>query len=474
MAEIVDFTGIELAQAIRSKTVSCRDVMAAYLDRISRINPDFNALVALRDRDDLLREADERDRQLARGEVLGWLHGFPQAPKDITAVAGMVTTLGSPLLRNNVPAADSIISSRMRAAGAIFIGRTNVPEFGLGSHTYNTVYGTTLNAYDRTKTAGGSSGGAAVALAQQLLPVADGSDMMGSLRNPAGFNNVVGFRPSLGRVPYGPADEVFFGMMPTEGPMGRTVADTAMLMSVLAGPDRRAPLSVVEDARVFAGALDQTCKGLRVGWLGDFNGYLATEPGVLDVCQGALTHFTTLGCIVEPAAPAFDMAQLWEAWLVLRAYFIAGRVLPFYSDPVKREQLKPEAAWEAERGLALPAAALWQASLVRTAWYHALNRLFEQFDFLVLPTAQVFPFDAKLTWPKAIAGRSMDTYHRWMEVVMPATMAGVPAIGVPAGFSATGLPMGLQIIGPIQADLAVLKIAHAYEQVANWTRHRPA
>jgi amidase len=469
---ITGWSAVRLSEAIRTRQVSCREVMAAYLAQIQRLNPQVNAIVSLQDPETLLRQADERDLQLRRGERLGWMHGFPQAPKDLANTAGITTTLGSPILRHNVPKTDAIVVERMRRAGSIFVGKTNTPEFGLGSHTYNNVFGTTGNAFDPTKSAGGSSGGAAVALALHLLPVADGSDMMGSLRNPAGWNNVFGLRPSFGRVPYGPAGEVFVQQLGYEGPMGRSVADLALLLSVQAGYDARAPLSLGEDPAQFTRALDRSFKGARIAWLGDFNGYLPTEPGVMQTCTQALRHFQTMGCSVEAVAPPFDMQRLWQTWLVLRSFSIAGIAGGLYADPALRAQMKPEALWEIESGLKLGADQVFKASADRSAWYQALLGLFSRFDFLVLPTAQVFPFDARLHWPASIAGQPMDTYHRWMEVAIGGTLAGLPVLNVPAGFGPTGLPMGLQVMGRPRADLSVLQIGHAYEQACGYTRVR--
>lgn len=362
----------------------------------------------------------------------------------------------------------------MRRNGAILIGKTNTPEFGLGSHTYNTVFGTTLNAYDQTKTAGGSSGGAAVSLALRMLPVADGSDMMGSLRNPAGYNNVFGFRPSFGRVPFGPTSEVFLQQLAYEGPMARSVSDLAMLLSVQAGFDARVPLSIDQDPATFTRPLKRDFKGVRVGWMGDFGGYLPMESGVMELSRNALKHFETLGCTVEEAKPEFSMEKLWQTWLTLRGFLLAGIAGPLYANPQLRAMMKPEAVWEVENGLKLTAANVYEASANRTAWYLALHKLFGKYDYLVLPTAQVFPFDAKLDWPKSIGGKPMDTYHRWMEVVIGGTLSGLPVINVPAGFGPTGLPMGLQIIGKAQADLAVLQMAYAYEQASPYTQKRPS
>ncbi|WP_322012466.1 amidase [Paraburkholderia sp. J12] len=470
--DIVMADALELSQWIRLRKVSCREVMSAFLDHIARVNTPANAIVSLRERDALLREAGERDAELARGEYRGWLHGIPQAPKDLTATAGLATTQGSPLFRDEVPKADSLMAARVRAQGAIFIGKTNTPEFGLGSHTYNTVFGTTLNAYDPTRSAGGSSGGTAVALALRMLPVADGSDMMGSLRNPAGWNNVFGFRPSQGRVPSVPAPELFYHQLGYAGPMGRSVADMAMLLSVQAGYDPRAPLSIAQDPAIFAGPLARDFGGTRIGWLGNYDGYLPMEDGVLALCETALKDFEAIGCHVEATRPDFRLENLWQSWVTLRHFSCAGTLGALYRDPAKRALLKPEAVWEVEVGLRLSGEDVWNASVLRSQWYNALLALFEHYDYLVLPSGQIFPFDAREHWPKSIAGKTLDTYHRWMEVVIGASLAGLPVVSVPAGFNAQGLPMGMQVIGKPLADFSVLQLAHAYDQATRWVKRR--
>ncbi|WP_313298749.1 amidase [Pseudomonas sp.] len=470
---IVALEADALSQAIHGRQVACREVMQAYLGHIERFNPAVNALVSLRAADALLAEADSCDRDLARGHSRGWMHGMPQAIKDLAATAGLRTTLGSPLFAEQVPAHDAISVARMRASGAIIIGKSNVPEFGLGSQTYNSLFGTTTNAYDCTRVAGGSSGGAAAALAMRLLPVADGSDMMGSLRNPAAFNNVFGLRPSLGRVPYGPTPELFMQQLATEGPMGRSVTDVARLLSVQAGYDARAPLSLNDGGRDFAADLQRDLKGARIGWLGDYDGYLPMEPGVIALCEAALADFAELGCTVEPCQLGFDPARLWQCWLIHRHFLVHGNLAAAYADPAKRPLLNAQAQWEVQGGELLGAAALYQASLDRSAWYQAVGALFARYDYLLLPSAQVFPFDAAEAWPKEIAGQAMDTYHRWMEVVIGPTLAGLPSMSVPVGFNAAGLPMGLQIIGPAQADQAVLQLAYAHEQLTRWVARRP-
>ena len=466
---ITAMTALELSASIRNRSVSCLEVMQAYLAQADRINTVFNALVSRADKDDLLGQARQADKLLARGEYRGWMHGFPHAVKDLADAKGFVTSNGSPLYRDQVAAQDAIIVERMKAAGAIITAKTNVPEFGLGSQSYNPVFGATLNAWDGFSTAGGSSGGAAAALALQMVPVADGSDLMGSLRNPAGYNNVIGFRPTPGRVPM---LNLFVEELPCQGPMGRTVSDTAMLLSTLAGYDARCPNSIPEDPKQFAQPLARDWNGLRIGWLGDFDGYLPMEKGVISVCEKALDGFRAVGAEVEAATLDFSMAELWQTWLTFRHWYVRFLRARDYADPARRQRLKPEVIWEVEGGLDLSGQDVFMASMARARFYAAVRTAFEHYDFLVLPTAQVFPFDASTHWPKRIGDREMDTYHRWMEVVVPGTLSGCPVAAVPAGFGANGLPMGLQIIGPRYQDFATLQIAYAYEQATRWNLDR--
>jgi len=464
--QITDLTASDLSAAIHSRQFSCREVMQAYLQRIADVNPRVNAIVSLQDGDDLLRQADERDAQLARGQSMGWMHGMPQAIKDLANAVGIPNTMGSPLMRSFVPKEDGLMVQRMKAAGCIVIGKTNVPEFGLGSHSFNEVFGVTRNAYDPSRSAGGSSGGGAVALAMHMLPVADGSDFMGSLRNPAAWANVFGFRPSQGRVPMWPATDAFISQLGTEGPMGRTVKDVALLLGTQAGYDARAPLSIAVCADDTRATGLFSCKNKKIAWLGDLNGYLPMESGIIDVCEQGLRRLEGLGCAVQPTALGYPPEQVWQAWLVWRRALVANRIAPFLLNPANRARIKPEALWEHDQASSLTGTELMHASVQRTAFYQHLLTQFEQHDFLALPTAQVWPFDATLRWPSHVNGREMDTYHRWMEVVIYATFAGLPAISIPAGFDVRGLPMGMQIIGRPGADLAVLQLAHAYEQVA--------
>jgi amidase len=471
LAPLLRLTAAALADAIRSRTVSCQEVMSAYLAQIDRVNGKVNAIVSLQDRDTLLEQARTRDAQLAAGQYLGWLHGFPHAVKDLVPTRGIRTTHGSPLL-DVIPEHDGILVERLRQAGAILIGKTNTSEFGLGSQTYNTLFGTTLNAYDQSRTSGGSSGGGAVALALRMVPVADGSDAMGSLRNPAAFNNVFGFRPSYGRVPLA-GDELFLGQLSCSGAMGRDVVDVAMFMSVIAGPDPRAPLSIEEDPQSFRQSLQRSFAGTRLGWLGDLGGHLQFEPGLLELCGRSFKAFEALGCRIEEARLPVPPQTLWDAWLTLRHWLNAGELEHLYRDPAKRALMKPEAQWEVAGGRRLSALDVYQASLARSRWYQGAAGLFERFDYLLLPSAQVFPFDASVHWPQSINGVGMDTYHRWMEVVVPASLLCAPVLSVPVGFGEHGLPMGLQIIGPHHADQAVLQLGHAYDMATGWVNRRP-
>jgi amidase len=468
LPDILACDALTLSRRIRAREHSCVELMQATLAHIEALNPRFNPLVSCIEPELAARGA--RERPLLTRPLAGLDARFPQAPKDLTAVAGMPTTLGSRALAHHVTGHDSAVVERLRREGAILIGRSNTPEFGLGSHTYNPLHGTTGNAYDPARSAGGSSGGAAVALALHLLPVADGSDMMGSLRNPAAWNNVYGLRPGFGRVPMAPAADVFYQQLATEGPMARNPQDLAWLLSTLAGPDARAPLSLRE-TRCSSASPGLRDPGWRIGWLGDLGGHLPMEPGLLALQQQALAHFDTLGCVVEPVSPGFDMAGLWRCWCTLRQLMLAGHLAALYADPASRALLKPEAVWEFEQSQRLDAAAVaeafataapgmrpcWRCSSTTTTW--CCRR----------PSA---PFDARLHWPAQIAGRAMDSYHRWMEVVIGPSLAGLPTAGVPAGFDAAGLPHGLQIMARPQAEWALLQLCAAWHEATPWRQRR--
>jgi amidase len=474
---ITDLNASELSERIHARQISCVEVMQAYLHRIERLNPTYNAIVNLAPSDALLTQARQCDDALARGESRGWLHGIPQAIKDTANALGFPTTLGSRVLADNIARKDNIMTARMKAAGCIVMGKTNMPELGLGSHTFNTLFGATPNAWDTQVSAGGSSGGAAVALAHRMLPVADGSDFMGSLRNPAGWNHVFGMRPSQGRVPNGPGPDVWVDQLGTEGPLARSVQDLARLLATQSGHDPRQPLSIQGQLDVSGlRATPDGLKGLRIGWLGDLQGHLAVEEGILPVCEQALQIMQHAGAVVDPMALGFDTQALWECWLVWRRALVGPKVAALLPLPHAAEWLKPEALWEYENSLKLSYMDFQRASQRRTAFYHHMLQLFETYDVLALPVAQVWPFPLQERWPQCIGARQMDTYHRWMECTIYATLAGLPAISVPAGFHPhQPWPMGLQLIGKPQGDAALLQVAAAYEALrGEWLGRRPA
>jgi amidase len=467
MTELTDLSASELSSRLHARQVTCREALQAFLARIERLNPRANAIVNLADPDLLLAQADQCDAELARGRSRGWLHGIPIAIKDAADALGFPTTRGCELLARNVASRDSVMVARLKAAGCIVVGKTNMPELGLGSHTFNTLFGATPNAWDERASAGGSSGGAAVALAHRMLPLADGSDFMGSLRNPAGWNHVYGLRPTQGRVPSGPGPDVWVDQLATEGPMARTVEDLARLLATQAGHDPRLPLSL-QSAFEWPGAAEPSAalRGLKVGWLGDLQGYLAVEDGILGTCREALAHLQSAGAVVDEAALGTDPARLWDCWLTWRRALVGPRIDALIHLPGAREKIKPEALWEYEGSRGLSWLDFMKASQARTRFYHHMQSLFERWDVLALPVAQAWPFPVGERWPQRIGSREMDTYHRWMEVTIYATLAGLPAISVPAGFHPVhGWPMGLQLIAPHGADAFLLRVAAAYESL---------
>ena len=432
--------------------------MKAHLARIGEVNPRLNAIVTLLPEERLLADAARADAAVAAGEPLGPLHGLPAAHKDLTLTRGIRTTFGSPIFADFVPEEDALIVERLRAAGAITIGKTNTPEFGAGSQTFNAVFGPTRNPHDETKTCGGSSGGAAVALASGMVPIADGSDYGGSLRNPASFCGVVGFRPSPGRVPVWP-DETPWFPVPVQGPMARCAADAALMLSAIAGPDRRAPLSLAEPGEVFRRPLDRDFGGVRVAWSPGFGGVPIDPrvPAALAPARGALER---IGCEVEDADP--DMSGASVAFDVWRAWYFELNWGPLLDR--HRELLKDTVIWNIERGRALDASALAEATRCWTVLLRRMRAFFERYEFLALPVSQVPPFDVTVEYPAEIAGVPMNTYTEWMASCAWVSLLGCPAVSVPGGATPEGLPVGLQVVGRPRDDFGVLQLAHAFGQ----------
>lgn len=464
--ELCFLPATELARLIRVREVTAREVMEAHLGQIERLNPSLNAIVTLLP-DEALAAATRADEQLRRGKTGGVLHGLPIAHKDLTPTKGIRTTFGSPILEHYVPQEDALVIERLRAAGAITIGKTNVPEFGAGSQTYNEVFGATLNPFDTTKTCGGSSGGAAVALACGMMPIADGSDQGGSLRNPASFCNVVGLRPSPGRVPSWPALAAW-SPLSIDGPMGRTVADVALLLSVMAGPDSRSPLSISEAGETFRQPLERDFKGTKIAWSRDLGG-LPVDPRVTAVIDSQRHVFAALGCSVEDAEP--DLPEADEVFKVLRAVNFELNLGGLFEH--HRHQLKETIVWNIEEGRKLSGPQVGRAERLQGELYHRVRQFMETYEFLVLPVSQVPPFDVSERWVRAINGEPMSTYIDWMKSCYFISAVSNPAISVPCGFTPEGLPVGVQIVGRHHDDLGLLQLAFAFEQATQFGLRRP-
>ena len=447
-------TATELALRIRRRELSATEVVGAHLARIDAVNPELNAIVTL-DREGALAAADEADQVLARGEPTGPLHGLPIAVKDLEDTAGIRTTYGSPIFRDHVPAADTLLVARLRRAGAIVIGKTNTPEFGAGSQTFNAVFGATRNPFDHSRTPGGSSGGAAAAVASGMLPLADGSDFGGSVRNPAAFCGLVGLRPSPGRIPALPTPSPW-SPLPVLGPIARTVADAALLLRALCGPDPRAPLSLDDPPEVFADVEPADLGAVRIAWSDDLGG-LPVEPEVTAVLRRRRSELEALGCTIADAEP--DLREADEAFEILRGVEFAhgfGELLR-----TRRDQLKDTVVWNTEVGLALTGEQVGRALALQADAFARMQALLERYDVLALPVSQVVPFDVAEPCPREIAGVQMSSYLEWMRSCSRITVTAHPAISVPAGFTDDGLPIGLQLVGSHRGEAALLRLAAA-------------
>jgi len=454
----------KLARLIHSRKISVAEVMRAFIAQIERTNPEVNAIVTFLP-EQALKAAKALDRRKGKKPPLA---GLPIAYKDLVATKGIRTTLGSLVYKDNVPREDALLVERLKAAGAITLGKTNTPEFGAGSNTFNRVFGATRNPFDPMKTAGGSSGGAAAAVACGMLPFADGSDLAASLRNPGNYCNVVGFRPTPGRVPSYPAANAW-DTQPVIGPIARTVADAAFLLSAMAGPDRRAPVSIAEPGSIFNRPLKRSFKKVRVAWTKDFGG-LPVEPEVTAVLEAQREVFSSLGCVVEEACPDFSGAT--EAFETLRAVSFAMRFAPLLK--THRSELKDTVIWNIEQGLALDGAKIARAQSLRTELYQRLRAFLEKYEFLLAPVNQLPPFPVETEYPTEIAGVRLDNYLDWMKSCYYITITSHPAISVPAGFTTDGLPVGLQIVGRYRDDFGVLQLAHAFEQASEVWKRRPS
>ena len=463
MDDIVFAPARKLARLIRARKLSATEVMRAFVARVERVNPKVNAIVTF-----LPEQALKAAKALDRRKSYGPLAGLPIAYKDLVATKGVRTTMGSLVYKDNFPKEDALLVERLKAAGAITLGKTNTPEFGAGSNTFNAVFGATRNPYDLSKTAGGSSGGAGAAVACGMLPFADGSDLAASLRNPGNYCNVVGFRPTPGRVPGWPAANAW-DTQPVIGPLARTVDDVAFLLSAMAGPDRRAPVSIAESGSIFNRPLKRSFRKVRIAWTNDFGG-LPVEPEVTAVLEKQRKVFKDLGCLVEEACPDFTGAT--EAFETLRAVSFALRFAPLLK--THRSQLKDTVIWNIEQGLALDGAKIARAEVLRTELYQRMRAFLEKYEFLLGPVNQLAPFPVETEYPNEIAGVKLGNYLDWMKSCYYITITSHPAISVPAGFTPSGLPVGLQIVGRYRDDFGVLQLAHAFEGETEVWKRRPA
>ena len=458
----------DMVAAVASREISSRELLDLHLARIEEANPPLNAIVSL-DQDRAREAAGAADQALASGASVGPLHGLPFAFKDTHSVAGWRTTFGSPLFADHVPDVDDLIVRRIRAAGVVVLGKTNVPEFAAGSHTFNTIFGTTVNPWDTTRSAGGSSGGAAAALASGMVPLADGSDMGGSLRNPASFCGVVGLRPSLGRVPGWPSTNLW-ETTAVSGPMARDVGDLALLLSVIAGPDARVPTALADPGRLFQPPVEGSVRDLRVALSTDLGGAFEVDAEVAGVVRQAGSLFAANGAEVVPAHPGLRDAE--ECFRTLRAWVFQagfGELLAAHPDA-----FKASLADNIRAGESLTGADVARAYTQRTALAETMRRFFSSYDVLALPVSQVPPFPADQEFPSAINGRPMASYLDWMRSAYFITVTGCPAISVPAGFTGDGLPVGIQLVGPYGSNRRLLEIAAGFEAATGLRGHRPA
>ena len=456
----VHATARRMARAIRERQISARELLELHLDRIAARNPDLNAIVSL-DEERARKAAAAADEVTASGKELGPLHGLPHAFKDTHAVAGWRTTYGSKLYADHVPAADELVVERIRRAGVVVIGKTNVPEFAAGSHTFNPVFGTTRNPHDPSRSAGGSSGGAAAALAAGLVPLAEGSDMGGSLRNPASFCGVVGLRPSLGRVPAWPVANLW-ETTSTAGPLARNVGDLALLLSVIAGPERHSPHALADPGAMFAPPLATTrLRGLRVAVSVDLGGLLEVDHEVAAAVGRAGAALADAGAQVAGVHP--DLATADDTFRTLRAWHLHATYAGLLA--AHPDEIKPSLAANIRAGESLTGADVARAYAQRTALAETMRKFFEEYDVLLLPTSQVPPFPVDQEYPSEINGHPMTDYLDWMRSCYLITVTGCPAISIPAGTTPSGLPVGVQLVARHGADRRLLEVAAAVEAI---------
>jgi amidase len=461
------WSATQMARAVKMKKVSPVEIVDAVLARIEKINPKVNAYCTVVP-EMAQKAAQQAEAEVMREERVGPLHGVPVSVKDLTPTAGIRTTWGSRIFEHFIPEEDALVVERLKAAGAIVLGKTNTPEFGAGANTYNALFGATQNPWKLGYTCGGSSGGAAVALTCGLGPLATGSDLGGSLRIPASFCGVVGFRTSAGLVPIYPS-YTGWDTLAVEGPMARTVEDTALMLSVIAGQDDRSPISFPVDPRKFLAAVKRPeIRGLRAAWSPDLK-ISPVDSQVRKVAEDGARRFAELGCAVDQAEP--DFTGLQRIIHVTRAL----RMVTLHADKLEkwRDQMNPHLVWNIEQGFPLTPEQIGDAARERTLLYHRVREFFEKYDFLLTPTVAVAPFPQEMIYPREINGHPVKNYQEWLYLTYAITVTGLPVISVPCGFTAEGLPVGLQIVGRRLAEASVLRAAAAFEKIAPWKDKKP-
>ena len=472
MSEIFNLNVCEISSLIQNKELKAEAVLSSYLENIKKHNGDINAIVSQVPSDQLLEQANKIDSMDFKEIKTKPLLGIPIAIKDLEDTKGIRTTYGSKIFEQNIPEKDGKIAERIRSSGAILIGKTNTPEFGVGSHTFNSIFGSTRNPYDKKLSAGGSSGGAASAIAANFIPIADGSDMMGSLRNPAAFNNIYGFRPTVGLVPSEQEDLNVSDRLSTSGPMAKTPRDLGYLLHVIAGSKWLGKIS--SDLKEKAKDIKSiSCKEIRIGWIEDLINQYPFEDGILDLCKDCLNTVSFCGAKVSSVKSNLSSVELWESWTTLRSMSLKDSLSSKFNMREKKHFLKKEIIWEIQKANQIDDLQIQEAKHLQIKIKSTLDKLFLNYDYLALPSAAVFPFDVNFQYPQEINGRALDTYHRWMEVVILVSLLGLPCISLPCGLNEYGVPTGLQIFGKPYSDIEILSLAETYSNTTNADKIRP-
>ncbi len=472
MSEIFNLNILEISSLIKNKDLKVETLLSAYLENISKYNKDLNAIISQVPVDQLLEQAHSIDRADLKKISRKPLLGVPIAIKDLEDTKGIKTTYGSKIFENNIPDEDGVIAEKIRSAGAILIGKTNTPEFGVGSHTFNSVFGPTRNPYNRNLSAGGSSGGAATAVTSNLIPIADGSDMMGSLRNPAAFNNIYGFRPTVGIIPDGLENLNISDSLSTAGPMAKSPKELGFLLNVIAG-SKRAGKIVTDIKKKAKRIIPVSCKSINIGWIEDLIDQYPFENGILDLCKDCLSTLSFCGAKVHSMKSGLKSSDLWESWTTLRSLSLNENLRAKFNMVEQKEALKKEILWEIEQATNIENFQMLRARNLQAKIRNTLEKLFLSYDYLALPSAAVFPFDINIHYPREIGGHVLDTYHRWMEVVIPVSLLGLPCISLPCGLNKDGLPTGLQVFGKPYSDIEILSLAETYSNNTNKDKMRP-